>query len=246
MAFIFDAGFLCGTSPLGGPPLRFGSLQEISVELDVELVRNRGNMQFGSVPTINNMAMKFIAKTAQISGLALHQLYFGSTPTAGSQGLVRDLVATVPASGPYTLTPAVPNSGTWAQDMGVQYSVSGIFLVPVSSAPAQGQYTVVAGVYTFNAADHGAALTLNFLFTQATGISINQTNPWKGLAPQWQAVLVGQYNGQQIVWNLARCASENLKMLLPLNNFSIPQFQFQAYGDASSAQGSLGQFSYPN
>ena len=243
---IFDAGFLCGVSPQTGQLLRFGTLQEVTVDLQATLVRNPGNMFLGSVPTISNVALKFQAKTAQISGVAIHQLYFNSTPTAGSQGVSRDQTGTVPASGPYTVTPAVPNSGTWAQDLGVQYSGSGLFLLPVASFPAQGQYTVAAGVYTFNSADHGAALVFNYLYTQATGNSINQTNPWKGLAVQWQAILMGQYSGQQVVWNLARCATENFKMLLPLNDFTIPNFAFQAFGDASSVQGSVGTFSYPN
>ena len=246
MSFIFDTGYLFGVSAPGGTPVKFGSLQGIETELSAELVKNGTNMQFQSVMTIRSRALKFKADVANINGLIMTQLFFGQAPSTGSQAVSRDQTITVPASGPYTVTPTVPNSGTWVQDLGVQYSTSGIVLVPVPSAPAAGQYSVAAGVYTFNAADKSLGLTINYLYSQTAGVNLALTNPWQGLAPTWQAILSWQFNSQQITWNLPRCSSENFKMLTPLEKVSIPNFSFQAQGDASSVQGSLGTFSYAN
>jgi hypothetical protein len=244
--FTFDTGYLFAVAS-GQAPVKFGSLGETEVDLDMSVVQNPTNLQFGSVPTIKGGALKLTAKPANINGLMVCQLFFGQAPSAGSQGVSRDQVVTVPAT-PYQVTPTVPNSGTWLQDLGVQYSSSGIVLVPVSSNPSQGQYSVSAGVYTFNSADTGQALVVNYLYSQAAGVSLALTNPWQGLAPTWQAVLQGQYNGAQIVWNLPRCASTSFKMLMPLEKIVIPEFRFQAFGDASSGgvQGSLGTFSFAN
>ncbi|MFH4180992.1 hypothetical protein WDA55_23325, partial [Acinetobacter baumannii] len=60
----------------------------------------------------------------------------------------------IPAGG--TVTPVVPNSGTFVKDLGVTDAIA-IPLKRVASAPATGQYSVDAatGAYTFAAADVG-------------------------------------------------------------------------------------------
>ena len=68
--------------------------------------------------------------------------------------------ATVPANpGPYTIT--VANAATFSVDVGVAYA-SGAPFVAIASAPAHGQYSVAAGVYSFNAADAGASVTVTY------------------------------------------------------------------------------------
>ena len=75
--------------------------------------------------------------------------------------------ATVPASpGPYGVTAAAP-FGPWASDAGVTYA-NGTALAAVPGSPAAGQYNVVAGVYTFAAADAGAAVLIAYGFIPAT------------------------------------------------------------------------------
>jgi hypothetical protein len=64
-----------------------------------------------------------------------------------------------PSASPYLLTAAAP-FGAWARDLGVTYANSGVPLSAVNGAPAAGQYAVNLGVYQFNAADAGAALSL--------------------------------------------------------------------------------------
>lgn len=66
---------------------------------------------------------------------------------------------TVPAvSGPYTVT--VTHAANFLTDLGV--TLAGTPLTKVSGAPATGQYAVVAGVYTFNAAQHDAAVIITY------------------------------------------------------------------------------------
>jgi hypothetical protein len=81
--------------------------------------------------------------------------------TAGYQ--VTGETATVPASpGPYTYTAQAPY-GPWASDAGVTYA-NGTAMTLVTGAPAQGQYAVAAGVYTFAAADQGASVLISYGF----------------------------------------------------------------------------------
>jgi hypothetical protein len=58
---------------------------------------------------------------------------------------------TVPAS-PFAITLSEP-LGAWASDAGVVYSLSGLPLTPVAANPANGQYSVAGGVYTFSPED---------------------------------------------------------------------------------------------
>ena len=69
--------------------------------------------------------------------------------------------ASVPGTGPFTIT--VDNATTFVLDKGVQYA-NGTPLVAVAGVPAVGQYAVVAGVYTFNAADANAAVVIFYVY----------------------------------------------------------------------------------
>lgn len=70
--------------------------------------------------------------------------------------------ATIPATpGPYTVT--VAHSAAFVQDLGV--TKAGVPMTHVASAPAAGQYSYAAGVYTFNSADQNQAIIITYRYT---------------------------------------------------------------------------------
>lgn len=70
--------------------------------------------------------------------------------------------ATIPlATGPYTVT--VAKATAWQGDSGVLFSATGVPLAKVMAPPAAGQFSVAAGVYTFNSGDAGKALRIAYL-----------------------------------------------------------------------------------
>jgi hypothetical protein len=81
------------------------------------------------------------------------------TYTAGF--VVQGEAQTVPGS-PYAVAVNAPN-GNWAVDQGVTYA-TGAALTRVSGSPAVGQYSVAAGVYTFNAGDASAAVLISYSY----------------------------------------------------------------------------------
>lgn len=86
------------------------------------------------------------------------------TYTAGYQ--VTDAPKFVPASAPYTVTPAAPH-GAWACDVGVT-SATGGALARVASQPGPGQYSVEAdGTYTLSGAEAGKAIALSYGYVPA-------------------------------------------------------------------------------
>lgn len=81
---------------------------------------------------------------------------------SGGYAAIATQSANVPvAPGPYTVT--VTNSASFVRDRGVTYA-NGVPLTAVASAPAGGQYAVIAGVYTFNASDAAAAILAAYSF----------------------------------------------------------------------------------
>lgn len=76
-------------------------------------------------------------------------------------------IATVPATGPYTIT-SLQAHGPWMRDEGVTLA-NGTPLVAVTGAPAAGQYSVAAatGIYTFNAAQANASVSISYSYVPA-------------------------------------------------------------------------------
>ena len=68
---------------------------------------------------------------------------------------------TVPAAAPLQLAAAQP-FGPWGADLGVTYAATGAALIAVAGAPSAGQYAVTGGLYSFAAADAGAAVALSY------------------------------------------------------------------------------------
>jgi hypothetical protein len=79
---------------------------------------------------------------------------------------VESEAASVPAApGPYNISAAAP-FGPWASDAGVTYAGGGA-LAAVAGSPSAGEYNVAGGVYTFAAADAGAAVLVSYGFVPA-------------------------------------------------------------------------------
>jgi hypothetical protein len=81
------------------------------------------------------------------------------TYTAGY--VINNEPQTVPLSG-YSVSVNAP-FGAWGMDQGVTYA-SGTMMTPVSANPAQGQYAVSAGTYTFSSADAGANVLISYSY----------------------------------------------------------------------------------
>lgn len=69
--------------------------------------------------------------------------------------------STIPASGPYTRT--VTHSATFIEDLGVIKDGT-TAMTKVSGSPAAGEYSVAAGVYTFNSTDHGDTIAISYRY----------------------------------------------------------------------------------
>lgn len=220
-------------------PVQLGTMQDISVDMSVEMKTLYGSKRYPIAVGQGKGKMAIKAKYAEIDGKILGSLFYGKTPTAGIKAAVFDFAASIPSGSPYTITVAPPNSGTFVADLGVVFAATGVQLKRVASAPATGEYSVSAGVYTFASADAGKAVALSYEYsaTSTSGEIFTITNDVMGYTPSFTLLLQNGYDGKNLVMKLNRCVSGKLNIPLKNDDFALYDFEAEAFADAA---GSLG------
>jgi len=236
--YSFGSGYLFGTRTdvANSTPQLFGTLQDVSVEFSSTSKQLFGQRQFAELVARGQGKIQCKAKMGQMSANMFNSLYFGGTVAAGQTALAISEAGTVGTS-PYTVT--VANSTTWARDEGVFYVSSGLPLQLVASAPTQGQYTVAAGVYTFAAADTGAAVLISYAYTvAATGQTLSLVNPQVGTNPVFSVDLYTHATtpsgAKYAVLHLYACVASKLSLATKIEDFMVPEFDFEAFMGTNS------------
>jgi hypothetical protein len=240
---IFGSGNLYGTSSAANStPRKLGSLQDVSFDFSFDLKQMYGQNNFAVDMRRGRGKISGKAKHSSLNGAAINDLFFNQS---ASTGLIQSAVNeadTVPSAAPYTVT--VANSATWTTDLGVVYAASGLPLARVASAPAAGQYSVAAGVYTFASADAATAILVDYLYSATTGgtmIAIN--NQVMGTTPVFMGVFTANVGGKIATLQLYACTSSKLSLATKLDDYAIPEFDFDAMANAA---GSIGMLSIAN
>lgn len=241
----FGSGILWGTptaDAFGNPiaanvatPVNFGVLQEASIDVNFDTKMLYGQQQFPVAVGRGKGSVKGKAKFAQINGALLNSLFFGQTITSATlTGDVFDTVGALIPTTPFTITPTVPASGTWTVDLGVR-DANAVPLTRVASAPATGQYSVAAGVYTFAAADTGRQVFISFQYTATTAGSRRSSvnNLIMGSAPTFRCDFSEPFQGGRITFVLPNCISNKLSFSSKQDDFQVPEFEFDAFADAA-------------
>jgi len=234
--FQFGSGTLWGY-PVGGnlaanpTPMKFGTLQDVNLEISGTLKELYGQNQFAEAVARGKCKIAGKAKFAQIVGKHVNDLFFGQTMNTGQKLTALDEAQNVPGVAAYTIT--VTNSAQFVDDWGVRYSATGLPLAKVSSAPVQGQYSVSAGVYTFASADASAAVLISYRYSSAAGVQLNVRQQLMGFAPTFQILLNEQYAGKQANLLLYSCVAEKLAWATKNEDFLVPEFDFEAFSNAA-------------
>lgn len=222
-------------------PVQFGVLQEAQGDLSFDEKTLYGAYQMPVAFGRGKGKLTFKAKAADITAQAFGALFFGVAPTAGIDSIVDNVAGTIPTT-PFQITPTVPSSGTWIVDLGVRYASTGIALARVASAPATGQYSVAAGVYTFAAADTALSVLISYEYTASSTsqFKIPFANQLMGYAPSFLCELSLPFNGKQMTIKLNNCVSSKLTLPFKNEDFSIQEFDFTALADSGNNIGTIG------
>jgi hypothetical protein len=240
--YSFGTGNLFGvrTDVANATPVKFGALQDVSIEFNFSLKELYGQFQFPVAVGRGTAKIQGKAKFAQINGLTFNSLFFGQSQTLGQLSTAFNEAQQVPASTPFTVS--VANAASFAADLGVSYALTGLPLTKVASGPSQGQYAVASnGVYTLASGDAGAALFISYTFTAAaSGNTSTITNQLLGAAPTFQGIFTEMFQGKQLTLQLNQCVAQKLSLATKLDDFTIPEFDFAAFADASGNIGKIG------
>src|SRR6185295_14067361 len=145
-------------------PFLVAGMQDISLDLSADLKMLYGSSSYAIAIGRGKQKFDVKAKNAQVTARIWNNIFFGMPLTAGIKTTVFDAVGAAIPGTPFQITPTVPSSGTWAYDLGVR-DVNNLSYARVASAPAAGQYSVAAGVYTFNTADTGKTVYIDYSYT---------------------------------------------------------------------------------
>ena len=232
---IFSTGNLWGI-PAGTnvTPVRFGTLQDVSVDFSFDMKKLYGGFQFPVEQARGKGSIDIKATLGRVDPTLFNQVFFGLTnPTGevlGSTDETTNIAATV----------TVANSATWSVDLGVYFVGLNKYLTRVASAPATGQYSVAAGVYTFASADvttSGKVMISYTYASAATGSTITQSNTLLGsnvvLGLQLTEYFKGAAGGKSMSMNFKAVQCSKLNMPLKLDDFALPVLDMSAQDDGS-------------
>lgn len=248
-SIIFGAGRLmaiptidsAGAAVTNPTPVQIGTLQDVAVDLSFENKMLYGNKQFPVAVGRGKGKIGFKAKTGVIDGKVLGSLLFGITSSAAKKAAVVDFAATVPTT-PFQVTIAPPGGGTFVADLGVYNATTGTQLTRVASAPATGQYSLAGAVYTFAAADTGLAALFNYEYSAASGgETFAITNQLMGYAPAFSTLMYAPFQGKILVLKLNQCISSKFNLPFKNDDFTIPDFDADAFADTAGNIGYICQ-----
>jgi hypothetical protein len=147
----------------------------------------------------------------------------------------------IPAT-PFTITPTVPNSGTFDADLGVTNSATGEPLTLVTGTPAAGEYAQSAGVYTFSSADNvsGISVIINFAY-KVTSSQVGQfqiiQNNLIGTTPTFQLDYSTTLYGATYYIRLYRCVGSKVQLQHKTTDYAMPEYDFEFFANASQEIG---------
>ena len=244
--FIFGSGSIyatplvdaAGNAVTNPTPVKFLACQDISTDFSFDTKMLHGQNQLPLAVARGKSKISVKAKNGQVNGALFNNAFFGQTLATGQEGYTQDLVgAAIPAT-PFTITPTVPGGGVWAADMGVR-NASGVPMTRVAAAPATGQYSVSAGVYTFAVADTTLIVYIDYRYTLTTGKKIVIGNQLLGATPTVALDIVIPYGGKMLTMRFPQAVSGKMAIATKLDDFAIPEIDFDVFADAANNVGTI-------
>jgi hypothetical protein len=241
MQLNFGVGTAIGkrTDIANAKPSFLGVLQDLEIDIAVTLKELTGAYKMPIDVAPANLKVTGKAKFARIQGASINNLLLGQTETdaAGIDMAVAEAFA-VPGTGPYTYT---PNHSPFLEDLGVFYANGGAQLQPAASLTAIGQYTIIAGTYTFGAVDANASLVVYYGYSTTNLVQLSLANQLMGTGPVFELQCKQDYFVQgvekKLILKLNSCRASKWNLPFKNTDYTIQDFEFTAFADATNAWG---------
>ncbi len=235
---LFGPGILIltRTDVANSTPVNVGFCNEFSYDISGDIKDLFGQNRLPLLSAAGTQKCTGKIKAATFSGKALNSALFGGTFTAGQTSLKVTDATAIPTS-PFTITPTVPDSGTYDIDLGVTNEATGVPFKLVTGTPAAGEYAHTAGVYTFSTADHGSAISVKIAYaythTASGGQTLIYANSLIGTAPTFQLDYSTILYGAEYNMRFYNAISTKLAMAHKLTDFAMPELDFSFFCNAA-------------
>lgn len=238
---LFGPGILwvTRTDIANSTPFNIGFINEFSIDISFETKSLYGQKQFPLIVARGTAKTSGKMKAATLSGSALNTVLLGGSWTAGTQYDASTTASTAIPGTPYQITPTVPSSGTWNADLGVVDATTLKPYTQVASAPATGQYSVAAGVYTFASADTTKNVIISFAYTYTGAAGQSQTilNNDIGTTPTFQLDYKSILYGATYYLRLFQSIGGKTALQHKITDFMLPEYDFEFFANASQQIG---------
>lgn len=253
---IFGPGILIltRTDVTPGIAINVGYAQEVTLDFAGTTKSLFGQYQFPLVAARGTIKATGKIKAATLSGLAMNACFFGQTfstalEATGSPGVFAWNIASTYTTSTSSSQIQVGSSVTFDADLGIIYAASGLPLQRVSTgSEATGKYSITTGspgLYNFASGDQptgGANLKVTYTSqTNVTGSSLQQAllvnNQLIGTTPTFQLDYYTNLNQPSIspyALRLYACVTSKLSMPFKLEDFMIPEYDFDIFANASN------------
>lgn len=237
-----------GNQPSPSFPQRVMTIEGADVTIDRKLEELKGQNQMPDDVAPSDMTVKFKISAGRL-GVDLVNTMLGETIAAGyNLPNVDEGPTAIPAT-PFQIT--VANSATFLAsigglpdgDKGVLNAATLQPFQRVAASPTAGQYTCVAGLYTFASADNvsGIKVLISYISTPVSGgRTLTSLNHIQGYGPVNEIFIVAPYVSAGAAFPLGMLrlrATRTSKMGFPMkrNGYLITPLEGDAFPDASGA-----------
>jgi len=223
-------------------PYNVGYVNEFSYDFTFETKELSGQYQFPLLCARGTAKATGKIKAATLSGNALNTILLGGTWTTASQIDMYTSPSTAIPTTPYQITPTLPSSGTFNQDLGVINASTGEPLTLVTGTPSAGQYAQASGVYTFSSADHtaGVSVIITVAYSYTTGATGQQqtiTNQLIGTTPTFQLDYRTILYGAAYYLRLFNCIGSKSSFAHKITDYMMPEYDFSFFATAAQQLG---------
>lgn len=212
-------------------PVKFGSCQEMSVEMGFSAKALHGEKLFPEDIGVSTGKLSGKMKQASISAVAWNQIAPGAAVSTGQPVVAINESGTIPSESTYTIT--VANAANFLEDLGVFNVTNGTRMTRVASNPATGEYAVdeETGIYTFAAADAGDSVQITYRHALATGKKLLITNPMAGDVPYFSVSGQRIHRGKTFNVKLFCVVATKLGFGFKSDDWVIPECDWEGCAD---------------
>ena len=211
--------------PTNPTPIQIPIVQEFNIDIsaDEALLYGQDQFPYGIARTKTKIEIK--SKFGAVYTHLLSDVFFGVTPTAGQTLFSQRESVTIT-----THAGTVAHSANFIADLGVLNATTGVPYTAVASAPAVGQYTVSAGVYTFNSSDTITTAYITYTYNSAsTGLTAAVTNNPMGAMPTFIFDYLNNQFGSNLYMHFYKCVAKKIGMPNKNTEFEMFDFDFDAF-----------------